>query len=692
MIRMARTGERKKQMKEKLIALLLVCALVLTQFAALAEELEEETAEALPERIQAEQYTQLVVGNVTRMQGDFFTAQWGNSTTDADVRNLLHGYNLIKWDGMLGVFTTEPSVVNGIVVMQNDEGDRSFILSLFDDLCYSDGTAITAWDYAFSILLRSSPEMRAIGAKTPNTVCLSGYQAYASGSARYFAGVDVINDYTLMLTVDHEYLPFFYEMGMLDCVPYPIAAIAPGVRVRDDGQGAYLANEDPTVSEPVFTEALLRQTILDPDTGYLSHPSVVSGPYCLTAWDGLTAEFDINPCYKGNSDGVKPLIPHLVYTLAENETMVDKLLEGEFGLLNKVMSMDAILQGMAAMADGSCQMSNYPRSGMSFVAFACEKDTVASKAVRQAIAWCVDRDALTQDYTGNFGLRVDGYYGIGQWMYGAVKGTIAEPFDPPENEGDAQAQAEYEANLEAWAALSLDDLTVYTLDTETAIRLLEQDGWTLNDEGIRQKTIGDKTVTLDLVLAYPEGNRIDQSLENELIPHLNEVGIRLRLEPMEMRQLLQAYHQKDGRSADMFYLATNFDMVFDPSAVFSETDGIHYMDCTNCMGEELYQAARRMRDTEPGAILDYMNEWIAFQQLFNEELPMLPIYSNIYFDFYIGALHDYYISQSMTWSQAIVPAYMNDEDALEEDEWGEDEFEDDFGEGLGDEEEMFFDD
>ena len=106
----------------------------------------------------------------------------------------------------------------------------------------------------------------------------------------------------------------------------------------------------------------------------------------------------------------------------------------------------------------------------------------------------------------------------------------------------------------------------------------------------------------------------------------------------------------------------------------------------------LYQAARRMRDTEPGAILDYMNEWIAFQQLFNEELPMLPIYSNIYFDFYIGALHDYYISQSMTWSQAIVPAYMNDEDALEEDEWGEDEFEDDFGEGLGDEEEMFFDD
>ena len=58
-----------------------------------------------------------------------------------------------------------------------------------------------------------------------------------------------------------------------------------------------LANEDETVTEPVFTEELLRQTILDPETGYRSHPKVVSGPYMLTSWDGSTAEFEVNPYY-----------------------------------------------------------------------------------------------------------------------------------------------------------------------------------------------------------------------------------------------------------------------------------------------------------------------------------------------------------------------------------------------------------
>ena len=114
-----------------------------------------------------------------------------------------------------------------------------------------------------------------------------------------------------MVTIRHEFLPFFYELGLLDCRPYPVSVIAPGVRVRDDGHGVYLANADGSTEKPAFTAELLRETVLNPETGYLSHPSVVSGPYMLTGWDGTTAEFAVNPYYKGNAAGEKPSIAEL---------------------------------------------------------------------------------------------------------------------------------------------------------------------------------------------------------------------------------------------------------------------------------------------------------------------------------------------------------------------------------------------
>jgi len=42
------------------------------------------------------------------------------------------------------------------------------------------------------------------------------------------------------------------------------------------------------------------------------------------------------------------------------------------------------------------------------------------------------------------------------------------------------------------------------------------------------------------------------------------------------------------------------------------------------------------------------------QEKFNETLPMLPIYSNVYFDFYTANLHDFAVAEKVTWSEAIV--------------------------------------
>jgi len=426
---------------KKMGALLIV--LLLLPFSVFAEE--------------AAAYDHLTVGNPTAMRGEFFTDMWGNATSDIDVRKLLHGYDLIIWDGIEGMFMTDPSVVSGIIAESSESGDHEYTLVLQKDLRYSDGTQITAWDYAFSFLLSIAPESAELGGVPKQCDYLLGCESYLNGESPCLAGVHVAADDMLTITLDHEYLPYFFEMGLLMCNPYPIHVIAPGVEVRDDGNGVYLANIDRSQEETVFNADLLRGTILDPETGYQSHPSVVSGPYILTSWDGETAKFAVNPYFKGNYAYQKPLIRTLTYKHADNSTMIEKLADGEFGLLNKVTQTNAVSGGMMLTGEGNFLMSNYPRIGLSYVSFCCEKPAVASEKVRQAIAWCMDRDAITAEYTSNFGLRVDGLYGLGQWMYQLTAGTMEPPVESPEAIGPAA----YEAELAEWEKISLENLTPY---------------------------------------------------------------------------------------------------------------------------------------------------------------------------------------------------------------------------------------
>jgi hypothetical protein len=65
-----------------------------------------------------------------------------------------------------------------------------------------------------------------------------------------------------------------------------------------------------------------------------------------------------------------------------------------------------------------------------------------------------------------------------------------------------------------------------------------------------------------------------------------------------------------------------------------------------------------MKQTKPGDTLSYCRKWIAFEEYFSQVLPMIPIYSNTYYDFYTGDLQNYQISQYVSWGQAILPAYI----------------------------------
>lgn len=650
-------------MKKILVLILTGCMLIsMLCFTAIAEQVDE-TAEL----------SEFVVGTTTPPTGAFFTGMWGDNTSDMDVRSMIHGYNTMVWTTQPS-FTPDPYVVLNTYYTESDTGDRLYIIDIMDGLTYNDGTPITAKDYVFSLLLQSSKQIGELGASITGTSYIVGYDDFSSGVSEVFSGVRVFDDLTFGIEIRAEYLPFFFELGMLDVTPYPISVIAPGCEVADDGNGAYIRNAGQSVAEPIFTSELLKQTIMDPDTGYLSHPSVTSGPYKLVSYKRETGEarFEINPYYRGNHEDKRPTIDNVVLVAVNTQTMISELQNGNVQLLNKVVASDSILEGMKLVSSGDASMANYLRMGFGFVNFSCEQGPAQFEAVRKAIAYSLDLDEYINRFLGGFGAPVYGYYGLGQWMVRVING-----------EKD-QIQIDMEQEQAAWDALSINSLNNYELDADTAKQLLVDDGWTLNEAGdpykegvdaVRFKNVDGELMGLTLRLAKAEGSTATDILAGLLTEPLGEIGISIAIVEMSFSEMIRQYYRQDERTVDMMVLATNFNRIFDPSNAYSSEE--MYQGIQNTTGikdEKLEELAYELRSTEPGNELEYCQKWLEFQQRWNEVLPMLPLYSNLYFDFYSPNLYSYTASSEQGWPEALLSAYYST--AVPEDELPFDDGED----------------
>ena len=595
----------------------------------------------------------VTVSTVTPMEGRFFTELWGGTASDRDVRTLLHTASPIRWDNSLDRFVFDKSVLEDAVILTNADGSRTYLLVLTDDLLWSDGTHIAVKDYAFSILMQMDPAVAETGGKPKDFSWLAGSDEYLAGQTKALSGVRIISDNILQITVKAESLPYYYELNRLDIHPYPIEAIAPNTSVKDDGEGVYL-------SRPLTAE-MLQSTVLDETSGYLSHPKKVSGPYLLDSFDGTTAKFAANPYYKGTEDGYIPRIGRIEFTAANNSSMVSSLTTGETGLLDKVTKADAIRDGISCVmaAQDTLAMQVQPRAGLTMLWFTESSQKVQEKAVREAIACCFDRDTFIRLYTGGYGARTDGFFGPGQWMYRKAAGANATSATTLPEEG-----------------ITLPGLTQYKPDREKATKLLEEAGWTLNKNGEAYDPDNDETrfkqtenglIGLDLTLAIPDAEDIRKELDLTLITPLKEAGIHLTIVPAAMEDIQAAYEGKTDSNYDILYLGENFSYIFDPEILKPHNETSQESELHKAK-EETYDLAQDMVHTEPEDTDTFVTKWTALQEKISETLPLLPVYSNLYFEFFTRELHNFDITRGASWAEAIVYSYMSDIEELTNEE------------------------
>jgi len=591
----------------------------------------------------------VVIGTNTAPGGNLGLGLWSDNATDIDLRLLLHGYATVSWASSLGKSLNKTVLLSAREERQ-DNGDILATFELNPGLTYNNGEPVTARDYVFTLLLLTSPQIAALGGKPDRLEYLQGYEAYHIGSLPVLEGVRLLSDMSFSMQVRAGALPDFYGFARLKVQPYPISVIAPGCKVADDGQGAYIQNAADAVYDSalgyapgLFSAEMLAVTLLDPVEGYEVNPRVTCGPYQLVAYDvgARTVCLALNERYAGNYEQEKPTVEHLEVRYVHPDEMIPMLQSGELDVATRISDKSVIRRGRVLVEQGEgIYAVSYPRTGKTMLAFACEHGPLASGAVRKAVALSLDKDEITRQIGGEYAQRVYGYYGKDQWMPRHV-------FDP-DDDGLTLDMPQELAKLDI------------PQDLAQAKALLEADGWTLNREGdpfrdgidlVRYRADSGQLVPLVLLMALPEESNQARQITDVLGESLGLVGIDLRCVSMSFNDMLAHLYENQDRMFDVFFLSNNFSFLFDPSYELNPSEEM--LGITNKTGiqdEELEALAHDLCTTPTLDKDAYAIKWLAFQIRYMEVLPVLPLYSGTYFDFYSDRLLVYTADRHSGWA------------------------------------------
>ena len=423
----------------------------------------------------------IILGSSTELSGQFRVPSFGKSSpgaSDNDIGYLTTGLETVSVTKE-GGYTWNDTVVESHEETINEDGTLTFTIKIKDDLKFSDGSAVTAKDYiAFSLASLTPVYTEAASRETSGRTTVGwkdAYQLYtgpgSEAGVKELSGIRLLDEYTFSVTVTAEYANYFYKItfGGFDA-NYAAAWLGEGVEIKDDGNGCYLSDEFYAKDEEgkYIQAANIRKLCTDTSAeNYASFPW--SGEYVVESFDNTdsTATLKKNEYFKGNYEGATPKIGTIIYKKTVDSTQIEDFKAGGLDVIAAITggaATDNALK-LADESDGKYVYTHYSRAGYGKLGFRADYGPAQFASVRQAIALCMDRAQFAKDFTGGYGGVVDGPYYTGSWMY---KAAVDQ-------------------------GMLLDS---YATSADSAIEVLEADGWVYNadgtdytGEGVRYKAI-----------------------------------------------------------------------------------------------------------------------------------------------------------------------------------------------------------
>ena len=415
----------------------------------------------------------IIIGNTTDLSGKFRYSPFGGSNpgaADLDVDNLINGLETVATTKE-GGFEVNKTVVKQLDKVENEDGTLTYTITLNDGLLFSDGTPVTAKNYlyfpmVFSTLVASEAE----GKDRQAGLTMVGFEEFnaydgtneGDGVSKTFAGLRLLADNQFSVTVKPEYANYYYAISYAGFSPFVKELWCGDYDIADDGEGCYFTDGFYNKTGDSFDMAAhIVASSNNTDTTY-----ACSGPYVVESYDegDKSAILTLNPNFPGNYEGAKPSIAKVIYKKSVSATQLDDLKSGGVDVLMGITGGAETDEAVAACdnSNGAFVYTHYSRAGYGKLQFRNDYGPAQFTAVRQAITYCLDRASFAKTFTG--GYVVDGAYYAGSWMYkeAAANGML---------------------------------LNAYDTSADTAIAVLEADGWIYDAngepyvEGVRYKKI-----------------------------------------------------------------------------------------------------------------------------------------------------------------------------------------------------------
>lgn len=292
--------------------------------------------------------------------------------------------------------------------------------------------------------------------------------------------------------------------------------------------------------------------------------------------------------YKG-----KPKIENLIFRVVNETNQLLLLQNGDIDVIRQGMSVtDENLQLLEQLGFANAIITE--NLGYGYIAINHKEEILQDVNVRKALAYGLDRQSVVE----------------------AAFGGQANVIDIPQS-------------TVSWAYPDDEDFVKYPYDPEKAKQLLEEAGWKVGSDGIREKD----GVKLSLKFLASSPNSVNDALVPIMIQNYKDIGIEVKAEQMEFRTLIEKQTEaKEGKfSYNLAFLAWALTPHPDSSSVFGTDGSSNKTLYSNPVVDELLKNALNEMDQDKRREL--YNE--LYKEL-SDDLPYIFLYQRKNMDVYLA--------------------------------------------------------
>ena len=600
---------------------------------------------------------QVVIGTSTEASGDWaYSAFVRNpNATDKAVMTLTDDMSTIDSD-QHGDYGINKTVVKSYERIEEENGNVTFKFVINDGLKFNNGEAVTAQNFVAWTMFLVSPAGKEMGVVSATYNMLPGGLAYRNGETNVLSAVRLYDEKTFSITIaktgedgETAYLPYYYDITYAGMQAVNLTYwFGEGWSVKDDGEGVYFVNAD----GKEFTAETVGETVTA--GRFATGNRVTAGPYNLVSFDQSSREIvlEVNENYNGNFEGQKPGIQKLVIVKTSEDTVMDMITTGQIQIYSQIADGSEVNAVMDLIEAGTINSSTsqYDRAGYGYFGFACDLGPTQFTEFRQAIAYLLDRVEFAQTFCKGWGSVVHGPYCTAFTM--TAKTDIEKKINHydynPEKAVELLKQAGFVYNADGSDYVDGSGEVRYAKVTEEQAKYYDS----------FNKVLADGTILMPATVnwASSEGNAVSALLSTMLANSdaTKAAGVSIVKTEMTFPELLNYMYRQDayGIGGDysmptynMFNLATGYNGgVYDES--YNWTTDPEYIEqgynVQHLYDEQLDKLSMDMvYGVEPSDEATYLDLWEKYIIRWNELLPMVPLYSNIYVTVYPNTIDNY---------------------------------------------------